>query len=179
VVLTGNELTAASSTVAALAIIGGYLGVRSANRNALAIAREERSARRHDELLALKRITYAKVLAALNRLAMASIGATSAATSPMEARQATFKERDDATMASWDVQADLEVLGPAVVRELAYEAHNAAYNCTHANAAAYDLSLTRLKIAMRDDVDGLGTPSMEGLGRVLGGRPDRSASSEA
>jgi hypothetical protein len=44
-ILTGNELAAASSAVAAIGILGGYLGVRSANRNALQIAREERSTR--------------------------------------------------------------------------------------------------------------------------------------
>jgi hypothetical protein len=42
-ILTGNELAAASGAVAAIGILGGYLGVRSANRNALQIAREERS----------------------------------------------------------------------------------------------------------------------------------------
>jgi len=42
IVLTAHELTAASSAVAALAVLGGYLGVRLANRNALKIAREER-----------------------------------------------------------------------------------------------------------------------------------------
>ena len=42
-ILTDHELTAASGAIAALAIVGGYLGVRSANQNALKIAREERS----------------------------------------------------------------------------------------------------------------------------------------
>ena len=75
--LTEQELAAASSAVAALAIVGGYLGVRSANRNAVEIAREERSSRRHDELDALKRITYARCVAALLALDTASLDARS------------------------------------------------------------------------------------------------------
>jgi hypothetical protein len=63
--LTDHELTAASSVVAALAIVGGYLGIRSANRNALKLARVERAARYNDELTALKRATYAKCCAQL------------------------------------------------------------------------------------------------------------------
>src|ERR1700680_3139965 len=71
--LTGHELTAASSAVTALAIVGGYLGVRSANRNAVRIAREERSSRREGEANALMRATYARSLTALNVLAVASM----------------------------------------------------------------------------------------------------------
>lgn len=67
--LTAHELTAAASAVAALAILGGYLGVRSANRSAVAIAREERSARRATELDALKRVAYSEFLTALSSLA--------------------------------------------------------------------------------------------------------------
>jgi hypothetical protein len=48
--ITAHELTVASSGVAALAIVGGYLGVRSANHTAVAIARDERSARRRNDL---------------------------------------------------------------------------------------------------------------------------------
>src|SRR6266542_452431 len=73
VYLTEHELAAASSAVAAIAIVGGYLGVRSANRNAIRIAEEERSSRREDEASALIRATYAKNLASLNALAVASM----------------------------------------------------------------------------------------------------------
>jgi hypothetical protein len=72
-VLTGHELTAASSAVAFLAIVSGYFGIRSANRNALNIAREERSTRRRDELNDLRRVTYAKFLVSLDALALASV----------------------------------------------------------------------------------------------------------
>ena len=33
--ITGSELNAASTTVAALAIIGGYFGIKTSNQNAL------------------------------------------------------------------------------------------------------------------------------------------------
>jgi hypothetical protein len=80
--ITGNELAAASSAVAALAIIGGYLGVHSANQNALKISREERSSRRKEELDALKRGIYAKTMSELLALAAANIEASSMANDP-------------------------------------------------------------------------------------------------
>jgi hypothetical protein len=70
--LTDHEVTIAttalSSTVAVAAVIWGYRGVRSANRNALEIAREQRSSQREDELRAIKRMMYAKALADLASL---------------------------------------------------------------------------------------------------------------
>jgi hypothetical protein len=68
VFLTGHELTLVSSGVAAIAIVGGYLGVRSANRSAVKIAREERASKREGEMLALKRVIYVKLAIALNGL---------------------------------------------------------------------------------------------------------------
>jgi hypothetical protein len=67
--LTNQELTAASSLVAVVAIVGGYLGIRSANRNALAIAKDTRAAQRKSDLDALKRIAYSGFLSALAKLA--------------------------------------------------------------------------------------------------------------
>ena len=66
--LTGNELSAASSVVAALAIIGGFLGVHSANRNALTLAREERTAKKDDDFDQLKRVTYVNAMRAIDTL---------------------------------------------------------------------------------------------------------------
>jgi hypothetical protein len=74
--LTGHELTLISSGVAAIAIIGGYLGVRAANRNAVRIAKDERSSKREDELKALKRVVYVKMIHALNALMTACLEAT-------------------------------------------------------------------------------------------------------
>ena len=67
--LTANELTLVSSAVAVVAIVGGYLGVRSANNTAVAIARDERAARRRSELDSQKRKAYSSFLAALSQLA--------------------------------------------------------------------------------------------------------------
>jgi hypothetical protein len=61
--LTSSELSAASSFVAALAIIGGYLGVRMANQNAVDIAREERNSRNSKESIQLKRDIYTRFAA--------------------------------------------------------------------------------------------------------------------
>jgi hypothetical protein len=71
--ISGNELTADSSVVAALAIVGGYLGVHAANGNALKIAREECSSRQKSQLDELKRITYVRLLVALGGLATANM----------------------------------------------------------------------------------------------------------
>ena len=47
----------------------GYLGVKSANNTAVAIARKERAARRRSELDSQKRIAYSSFLTALSQLA--------------------------------------------------------------------------------------------------------------
>jgi hypothetical protein len=65
--LTGNDLTAASSIVAALAIVGGYLSVRSANRNAIKIAREERDARHEERLWDRRADLYVDLIQAIDR----------------------------------------------------------------------------------------------------------------
>jgi hypothetical protein len=67
--LTANELALVSSVVAVAAIVAGYLGVRSANNTAVAIARDERAARRRSELDSQKRIAYSSFLVALSQLA--------------------------------------------------------------------------------------------------------------
>src|SRR5215472_10480105 len=67
--VTSHELAAAASVVAVLSIVGGYLGVRSANRTAVTIAREERVARRSSDLDALKRVVYSEFLVTLSKLA--------------------------------------------------------------------------------------------------------------
>src|SRR6266513_1436954 len=114
-VLTVHELTAASSAVALLAILGGYLGVRSANRNALKIAREERSSRRRDELDDLRRATYAKFLVALTALAIASLEQEAIAATPQirgEPRIKAMKKRTDALATARNIAAELDLLAP-------------------------------------------------------------------
>lgn len=82
--ITGDELTALPSVVAVIAIVASYTSVRSANRNALRLAREERSSRREGELDALKRTTYAKYDAALSALVRARADATKISTKPVD-----------------------------------------------------------------------------------------------
>jgi hypothetical protein len=61
--LTFDELSAASSSVvAALAIIGGYLGVKSANRNALKLAQIQRVQQESIERRQVRRDAYLKFL---------------------------------------------------------------------------------------------------------------------
>jgi hypothetical protein len=71
--VTKDELTLVPSVVAAIAIVGGYLGVRSASHNAIRLARQEREARRRGEVTDMKKAAYAHLQSALNQLATASL----------------------------------------------------------------------------------------------------------
>jgi hypothetical protein len=66
--LTSNEIAGGSVAVASLAIIGGIYSARMTSRDAVKIAREERSSRRQNEQDVLKRTIYANCLAALMAL---------------------------------------------------------------------------------------------------------------
>jgi hypothetical protein len=66
--ITEPELTAASSVVAALAIVGGYLGVQSANRNAAKNLLTSINAENEQARLADKRLVYARCLAAFGEM---------------------------------------------------------------------------------------------------------------
>jgi hypothetical protein len=141
--LTGSELTAASSAVAALAIAGGYLGVRSANSNAVKIASEQRSSRREDEQNALLRATYARCLAALNVLAVASMELSvpreerRAVDTPSEELRNRFNaaraECSAAEVSAHNVGAEIDLIAPADICMLEAEAHDKAAACDHRN----------------------------------------------
>jgi hypothetical protein len=159
--LTGHELTAASSTVAALAILGGYLGVRSANRNALKIAREERSSRERDELNALKRATYAKFLTALTALASASLEQESITANPEirgPARIAVITKRAAALTNAQNTFAELGLIAPDILHELASESLKCASMCSRENASAFTRGTTKIRLAMRLDVQSIKIP---------------------
>ena len=162
--LTEHELTAASSAVAALAIVGGYLGVRSANRNAVKIAREERSSRRHDELDALKRVTYARCVAALLAVNTASIEA-----SALQAREAESRQLIDAAKAAHDAVVEVELIAPDRLRDLAIEAMGSASQHTKEDTPEFaqrPIKLIKLRVAMRYDLRGADIPSPEELDRM-------------
>ncbi len=170
--LTGNELTAASSAVAAVAIAGGYLGVRSANRNALKIAREERSSRRKDELDALKRTVYVQCLAEFMALAAASVEVSNPQSSgrprPLKptSSMAALKQALDATQVAYRTVSDLDLIAPNPVRELAAEAAAAAANCAHQDVLAFTRVGAKLRMAMRYDLRGIDIPSPDELDRL-------------
>jgi hypothetical protein len=163
--LTGHEVTAASGAVAALAIVGGYLGVRSANRNAVRIAREERSSRREDEANALIRATYARSLAALNVLAVASME-YSKATSKMRSVDIPNKELQEeydaarakcsvSEVSAHNVGAEIDLIAPPEICKLEAEAHDKATTCEPDTQNEFLHARTRLRIAMRNDLQNL------------------------
>jgi hypothetical protein len=153
-ILTGNELAAASSAVAVIGILGGYLGVRSANRNALQIAREERSTRRRDELDDLKRATYVRFLAALTSLSVASLGVEALTEAGIRGNEVitAAKNKDDAFAAAHDIAAELDLLTPRILHELADEALEKAHTCKRENRSQFSSKLSELRVAMRRDL---------------------------
>ena len=167
--ITGHELTAASSAVAALAILGGYLGVASANRNALRIAREERASRRLVEFESLKRLTYSKFLSVLAGLALASVEQEEVTASPQirgETRISAIRKQKDSRAAADKIFAELELLAPDLLRELAGDSLELACVCTRKNRTIFTQSETRLRIAMRHDVRGSEIPRLGDLERM-------------
>lgn len=168
-VLTVHELTAGSSAVALLAILGGYLGVRSANRNAVKIAREERSSRRRDELDALRRATYARFLVALNALAMVSLEHEAIIGTPEirgEPRITSIKRRTDALAAARNIAAELDLLAPDLLRGLVDESLRIASTCNRKNEPVFAQEIVKLRVAMRYDLEGPEIPNLKELDRM-------------
>lgn len=166
--LTEHELAAASSAVAAMAIVGGYLGVRSANRNAVRIAKEERSSRREDEETALIRATYAKSLAALNALAVASMefSKPKAAMRSVDIPNRELQEEYDTALAkcsaaevsAHNVGAEIDLIAPPEICKLEAEAHDKGTTCEPSTQNEFLLARARLRIAMRYDLQDLEIP---------------------
>jgi hypothetical protein len=162
--LTGHELTIASSAVAALAIIGGYLGVRSANRNAVQIAREDRQIRRREELEELKRVSYAKVMTALNALAAASITMSKlqsemdpadgkASVEKIGRLQRALDVHKDAEVAACDAIAEAELLWPGLLNMAVQRTYREAAMCRAQFAPLFFDHTNDLRALMRIDLD--------------------------
>jgi hypothetical protein len=118
--LTGNELTAASSVVAALAIVGGYLSVRSANRNALKIAREEREAANHARWLTDRRAVYAEYLLSLEAWKSAIVEAEiESRTNGAALAEGTRAALSDLEQKSQSVYEIISILAPIPIVSLA------------------------------------------------------------
>jgi hypothetical protein len=155
--ITGHELTALPSVVAAIAIIGGYVGVRSANQNTLNLAREERSSRQKDELDALKRSIYAKYDATLSMLVKATVDVSQLSSQPVsehlsDVAIAAIQNRMDMLASAHTLLAELRFVAPDHVSNLASEAENAAGKFTMADDTAYIRSLVKLRFAMLEDL---------------------------
>jgi len=172
--LTTHELTAASSAVAALAIVGGYLGVRSANHNALEIAREERSFKHEDDLNSLKRVTYARFITALTGLASASLEQGSITVSPEmrgDARISAIKKRNDALTDARNVFAELELCAPRHLCELASDCLSKATSCSRDTPSEFTRGTTELRIAMRFDLGSKEDLDSKELDRIASSSP--------
>jgi hypothetical protein len=183
VILTGHELTAASSAVAVLAILGGYLGIRAANRNAVKIASEERSSRQRDEFKYLKRSTYARFLEALTTLAMASIEEHEITADPHIRGGPVIlaiEKQENALAAVRSIAAELSLLIPEL-DGLANESIESATTCNRKDRQAFEQAVTKLRIAMHHDLEGSGIPNLQELDRLAHtaiAAPSPSAASE-
>jgi hypothetical protein len=150
--LTSDELTAASSAVAALAIVGGYLGVRSANRTAVTIAREERSARLASDLDALKRVAYSEFLVTLSNLADDQMAFD---TSPRYANEESDKLWQRLVISAQtanDRLAQLALVAPQSIRTMAEEAFKRALKATEDDISAVAADAEELLAVMRADL---------------------------
>lgn len=166
--LTDHELTAISSAVAALAIVGGYLGVRSANRNAVRIATVERSSRRADEFNALIRATYARSLAALNVLAVASMEFSKPKAEMLrvdipgerlrEEYEVALAKCSAAEVSAHNVGAEIDLLAPPEICQLEADAHDKATICEPDTQDNFLHARAKLRIAMRYDLRNLAIP---------------------
>jgi hypothetical protein len=151
--LTSHELTAASSVVAALAVVGGYLGVRSANRNALGIAREERSARRRRELNDLKRTIYSEFLAALSVLADEQISFDAATTNKSKEADDLWRRAVDSAQTANNKLAQLTLIAPSQIHTMAEGAFKRALKATESDIAAIATEEEQLIVSMRADLE--------------------------
>jgi hypothetical protein len=180
--ITGTELAAASSAVAALAIVGGYLGVHSANQNALKISREERSTRRKEELDALKRGIYAKTVSDLVALAAANIESSALLNDPQASPQfrlETLRSRIEAVKAASNSITELVLISTNnLLRDLANEALNGAMKCTSEDAAAFTRGISKLQVSLRDDLSGKEISSADELNRMVDNTLTKQSSTE-
>ena len=146
-----------------LAIVGGYIGVRSANRNALTIAAEERSSRRQDELDALKRTTYARLLAALTSLASAALEQEAIVANTQvhgEQRISVMMKKKEALAEARNIAAELDLLATDALRDLANNSLEIARSCGRENEAVFTQATAKLRAVMRYDLHSAELPNL-------------------
>lgn len=151
--LTTHELTAATSAVTVIAIVGGYLGVRSANLTAVAIAREERAARRRSELDILKRAAYSAFLVALSKLTDDQIELDIATKQKRTDRDKIWLRATDSARVANDNLATLSLVAPQPIRAFANAAFGRAFKATKENILALAEEGEELADMMRIDLE--------------------------
>lgn len=151
--LTGHELAAIPSAVAVVAIAGGYLGVRSANQTAVAIAREERAARRRSELDALKRAAYSGFLVTLSKLADDQIELDIATKHTRPNRDVIWLRATESARVANDSLATLSLVAPAAISAHANAAFGRALNAVEGDILAVAEEAEELAEAMRIDLE--------------------------
>jgi hypothetical protein len=151
--LTSSELTLASSAVTVVAILGGYLGVRSANRTAIAVARSERAARRRSELDSQKRVAYSSFLAALSQLGDDQIQLEIATRKKQADREELWSRVVSSARVANDSLANLALVAPKSVRALANIAFRDTLKATDNDITMLAEEGEELASLMRDDLD--------------------------
>jgi hypothetical protein len=151
--ITTNELTLVPSVVAAIAIVGGYLGIRSANRTAIAIARNERTARRRTELDALKRAAYSAFLLALSKLADDQIELDIATKQKRADRDEVWSRAIYSARVANDSLATLSLVAPPSIRASANAAFGHSLSATEGDILAVSEEGEELANAMRIDLE--------------------------
>lgn len=151
--LTADELTLVSSAVAVVAIVGGYLGVRSANNTAVAIARDERAARRRSELDSQKRIAYSSFLAALSQLADDQIQFDIATRQKRTEKDELWLRAADSARIANDSLANLCLVAPESIRALANTAFSHALKASDSDITTLAEEGEELAGVMHNDLE--------------------------
>lgn len=151
--LTTNELALVSSAVAVVAIVGGYFGIRSANNTAVAIARDERAARRRSELDSQKRIAYSSFLAALSLLADDQIQLDIATKQKRTERDELWLRAANSARIANDTLADLYLVAPESIRTLANAAFSHAIKASDSDITTLAEEGEELAGMMRNDLE--------------------------
>lgn len=151
--LTTHELTIVPSVVAVIAIAGGFFGVRSANLTAVAIARDERDARRRSELDTQKRIVYSAFLVALSKLTDDQIELDIATNHKRPERDEIWLRATNSARVANDNLATLSLVATPSLSASANAAFGHALKATEAEIAALAEEGEELAGAMRRDLE--------------------------
>lgn len=161
--LTAHELSIIPTIVAVIAIVGGYLGVRSANRTSVIIARDERAARRGSELDTLKRTAYSAFLVALSKLTDDQIELDIATKQRRPEREEIWLRATHSARIANDSLAILSLVAPQSIYAFANAAFGHALKATEADIGAVAEEGETLAGAMHLDLES---------GPILGHKPE-------